>query len=39
MYFNLICEEHEITGGKVIHIDKNAGNMEEILTLNGNFIQ
>ena len=30
MYFNLICEEHEITGGKVIHIDKNADNMEEV---------
>ena len=26
-YFNLICEEVEATGGKVIHIDKNAGDM------------
>jgi len=30
MYFNLICEEMEITGGKVIHIDKNIGNMDEV---------
>lgn len=29
-YFNLICEEHEITGGKVIHIDKNVGNMNDV---------
>ena len=29
-YFNLICEEVEATGGKVIHIDKNAGDMEEV---------
>ena len=44
MYFNLICEEMEITGGKVIHIDKNIGNMDErilknIPMPNGNFIQ
>lgn len=25
MYYNVICEEIEITGGKVIHIDKNLG--------------
>ena len=30
LYFNLICEEMEITGGKVIHIDKNVGNMDEV---------
>ena len=30
MYFNLICEEVELTGGKIIHIDINIGNMEEI---------
>lgn len=30
MYFNLICEEMEVTGGKVIHIDKNVGNMDEV---------
>lgn len=27
-YFNLICEEHEITGGKVIHIDKKCRKYE-----------
>lgn len=30
MYFNLVCEEMGLTGGKVIHIDKNAGDMEEV---------
>lgn len=30
MYLNLICEELVCTGGKVIHIDKNVGNMEEV---------
>lgn len=30
MYFNLICEELEVTGGKVIHIDKNIGNMDDV---------
>ena len=30
MYFNLICEEVELTGGKIIHIDINIGNMEEV---------
>ena len=30
MYFNLICEELEITGGKIIHIDKNVGTMEDV---------
>ena len=30
MYFNLICEEVELTGGKIIHIDVNIGNMEEV---------
>ena len=29
MYFNLICEELCITGGKVIHIDTNVGSLEE----------
>lgn len=29
-YFNLICEEIEITGGKIIHIDKNVGNMNDV---------
>lgn len=30
MYFNLICEEIGLTGGKIIHIDVNIGNMEEV---------
>ena len=30
MYFNLICEELEAMGGKVIHIDKNLGCMDEV---------
>lgn len=29
-YFNLICEEIEITGGKLIHLDKNVKNLKEI---------
>ena len=49
MYFNLICEELCITGGKVIHIDTNVGSLEEVYkivteyadkypTENGNYI-
>lgn len=30
MYFNVICEELCITGGKIIHLDKNAGDIEEV---------
>ena len=30
MYYNVICEELGITGGKIIHIDKNVGNMEDV---------
>ena len=30
LYFNLICEEMSITGGKVIHIDTNVGTMEDV---------
>ena len=30
MYYNVICEEIEITGGKIIHIDKNLGNMNDV---------
>ena len=30
MYFNLVCEEMEITGGKIIHLDKNIGNIEDV---------
>jgi len=29
-YYNVICEEIELTGGKVIHIDKNLGNMNDV---------
>lgn len=30
MYFNLICEEMAITGGKIIHVDVNVGDMNEV---------
>lgn len=30
MYFNLVCEELSIFGGKVIHIDKNVKNMDDV---------
>lgn len=30
MFYNLICEELCITGGKVIHIDTNVGSLEEV---------
>lgn len=30
IFFNLICEEMEITGGKMIHIDKNIGTIEDV---------
>lgn len=30
MYFNMICEEICITGGKTIHLDKNVGTKEEV---------
>ena len=39
MFYNLICEELCITGGKVIHIDTNVGSLEEahkIVTENAN---
>ena len=29
-YFNLVCEEIAITGGKVIHIDENIGDIEDV---------
>lgn len=29
MFYNLICEELCITGGKVIHIDTNVDSLEE----------
>lgn len=30
MYFNVICEELGITGGKIIHIDENVGDIEDV---------
>ena len=30
IFFNVICEEIELLGGKVIHVDKNLGNMDEV---------
>lgn len=30
MYFNMICEEIGVFGGKVIHIDKILGSKEEV---------
>lgn len=30
MYFNIICEELCATGGKIIHVDENRGNLQEI---------
>ena len=29
-YYNVICEELSIFGGKIIHIDKNVPNMDEV---------
>lgn len=29
-FYNVICEELELLGGKVIHIDKNFGDMNEV---------
>ena len=29
-YYNVICEEISILGGKVIHIDKNVGSLDEV---------
>lgn len=33
VYFNIICEEIGITGGKIIHIDKNVKNEEEMCSI------
>lgn len=30
VYYNVICEEIELTGGKVIHVDKNVGELDEV---------
>lgn len=29
-YYNVICEEISILGGKVIHIDRNVGSLDEV---------
>lgn len=29
-YYNVICEEISILGGKVVHIDKNVGSLDEV---------
>lgn len=29
-YYNLICEEISVCGGKIIHIDTNVGTLEEV---------
>lgn len=29
-FYNVICEELELLGGKVIHVDKNFGNMNKV---------
>lgn len=33
VYFNMICEEVYVTGGKIIHIDRNAGSEEDVHNL------
>lgn len=30
IYFNIICEEICATGGKIIHVDENRGNLKDI---------
>ena len=30
MYYNVICEEIGITGGKIIHVDENRGTIQEV---------
>lgn len=30
LYYNIICEELCMTGGKIIHIDVNVGTLEEV---------
>lgn len=29
-YFNVICEEISILGGKIIHVDENVGSLDEV---------
>ena len=33
MYFSMVCEEMEVTGGKTIHINENVGSEEEVHNL------
>ena len=39
-YFNVICEEISILGGKIIHVDENLESMDEVhkLVLENNYI-
>lgn len=30
LYFNVICEEMNVLGGKIIHIDTNVGDLGEV---------
>ena len=30
MYFNVICEEFGVFGGKIIHVDKNVKDMDDV---------
>lgn len=30
MYFNVVCEEISFFGGKIIHIDTNVKNMDDV---------
>lgn len=30
IYYNIICEEIGVTGGKVIHVDENRGTLQEV---------
>jgi hypothetical protein len=29
-YFNVVCEEMSVVGGKVIHVDKNVKTLDEV---------
>lgn len=30
VYFNIICEEISVFGGKIIHIDENVGDLDAV---------
>lgn len=30
MYFNVICEEISVLGGKIIYLDKNVGTLDDV---------